>query len=185
MIQAIDLTGIVKQSSDLVALRAYVQQLVGQPFLHFRFSYGDELTVHLGEPQEYVSPKMQHLTKGSYIICARGSQWFLKSLEKAEVLVGAKEGNSKVDLGSLTKKLDCELAAAQVANVDVLAIETPANNNIAYGLSLTFSNETVFSIHPTSHESDDIIADWEVFTPHGRYLRVGPGCIWSYIESRQ
>ena len=41
---------------------------MGQPFLFFRVSYGDELTVHLGEASQYSHPRMKRRRKGSYVV---------------------------------------------------------------------------------------------------------------------
>ena len=74
MLATVDLRGVQTRSADSELLQAYLQQMVGQPFLHFRFSYGDELNLHLGQPRPYSSPKLAHLVKGSYVLGARASR---------------------------------------------------------------------------------------------------------------
>jgi len=76
-----------------------------------------------------------------------------------------------------------------VASVDVL----PSAGG--FGLTLVLSDRSTLIILPAppspSDEGEekmlvgDDLADWEVFTPHDRYLRVGPGQRWSYRESNR
>jgi len=65
MISFVDLRATRERSADYLELRAYLQQLVGQPFLFLRFSYGDELTLHVGQPTQYRSSRLTHLARGS------------------------------------------------------------------------------------------------------------------------
>jgi len=60
------------------------------------------------------------------------------------------------------------------------------------GLALGFSDQTRFIIRPEPPYSEDVnsddedlpeIADWEMYTPLGRYLTVGPGQKWAYLPS--
>ena len=43
--------------------KRHLQQLVGEPFLHLRFSYGDELALHFGAARPYDSPRMKGHSK--------------------------------------------------------------------------------------------------------------------------
>lgn len=79
MLATVDLRGVQTESSDQVLLNAYLQQLIGEPFLHCRFSYGNELTLHFGQPREPQSKKLKHLVVGSFILGARASDWYLKT----------------------------------------------------------------------------------------------------------
>jgi hypothetical protein len=70
-----------------------------------------------------------------------------------------------------------------VAKVDMLAIDG------GFALDLMLSDRSTFFMVPTPLDpveelsEEDPVADWELFTPHGRYLRVGPGLHWSYLAS--
>src|SRR5947209_8597830 len=79
MIELIDLKETRCDRSDLSDLQNLLKQLVGQPFLFVRVSYGDELRLHLGDMQGYSNAKMQGRTRGSYIVGARGSSWIVYS----------------------------------------------------------------------------------------------------------
>src|SRR4051812_16074990 len=80
MTGAIDLRGVYKPAGpDDASLRSYLSQLIGEPFLFARVSYGNELQLHFGTPREAKSPKLRNRVRGSYILGVRGSAWHLKS----------------------------------------------------------------------------------------------------------
>src|SRR5437868_466461 len=82
MVTAVDLNSIRKPAAnDAAGLLGYLQQLVGEPFLFFRPSYGDELTLHFGTPKEAVSAKLKERVRGSYVLTLRGSIWTLVSVK--------------------------------------------------------------------------------------------------------
>jgi hypothetical protein len=79
-------------------------------------------------------------------------------------------------------------AGSVVSRIDTL----PAPGG--FGLLLGLSDRSTLVILPpppsephagdgTDDEDDVEVADWELFTPHDRYLRVGPGARWSYLDS--
>src|SRR5436305_1312348 len=106
MLGAIDLQTVQQKSTDPVALQMVLQQLIGQPFLQLRFSYGDELNLHFGQPREYSSPKMKHLIKGSYILGTRASNWHLRPSAPPMLIIGSKEfqGEPPANLKPLTRE---------------------------------------------------------------------------------
>lgn len=188
MIQTINYRGTKMKSEDELLLGAYLQQLVGLPFLQFRFSYGDELSLHLGKPTKYESPKLRHLRKGSFILGARASNWYAKGSDDAVVLVGRATSPA-----SMSDKAGIEQASHIKKGAKVLsAAINPVRNrkkNVGFGVSIAFSDGASFSIVPeiASNEMDggDDVADWQLFTPYERFLRVGPGPKWSYLPSRR
>src|SRR5215212_3270857 len=95
MLGTVDFSAIEQESADPFLLEVYLQQLVGQPFLHFHFSYGDELSVHLGEPRAYSTPKLQHRVKGSYVLGTRASSWYLTTATPPNVVLGFQETPSR------------------------------------------------------------------------------------------
>ena len=194
MIARVDLHATVESASGHDRLRMYLQQLVGQPFLLLRFSYGDELTVHLGEPRQYRSPKMSDSKKGSYIVAARASSWFLKTGSPPRVMAGLSRPipfRSK-DLVHLTpvqaEKSESLKIGARVLCAEVFAFSEGRDTADAFGLAVLLEEGASLLILPsaTSRRGTQLadVADWEVFTPHERYLRVGPGLRWSYLPSR-
>lgn len=197
MMLRVDLHGVEEKATDLRVLQAYLQQLIGQPFLHFRFSYGDELSLHFGQPRPYESPRMKHLFKGSYILGTRASRWYLRSESHAAVVIGSDEflPPQASTLRVLTKQ---ELESGElvqrgarivVASGIPLAGASPGTALSSYGLTLSLSDGSSLVIAPEAAASvapeEEASADWELFTPYERYLRVGPGLQWSYLPSRQ
>jgi hypothetical protein len=194
LIAVVDFRAARRRSSDHCELRAYLQQLVGQPFLLIRFSYGDEFTLHLGQPREYRSSKLSHLTKGSYVIGARASSWFLKAHRPPSVIIGTAQPMSKA--AKHLKPLKPELLeaskllrlGARIVCVDAITLGTGRRSAYGFGLSVLFEDETSLLILPSptprQRQRSSQIADWEVFTPYDRYCRVGPGLHWSYLPSR-
>jgi hypothetical protein len=193
MLATIDLTGIEPASVDSAALQAYLQQLVGQPFLHFRFSYGDELSLHFGQPRAYSSPKMKHLMKGSYILGTRASNWYIRTASPPAVIVGAQQFQAQPANG-FKHLTELELEAsnfvqrgANIVCVYAVPYALVDASPSGCGLSLLLSDGSSLLIMPESTEdagpTEDDIADWELFTPYQRYLRVGPRMKWAYLPS--
>ncbi|MBX9680054.1 MAG: hypothetical protein K2X38_14930 [Gemmataceae bacterium] len=193
MLLSVDLRGIEQDGTDLVLLQAYLQPLIGQPFLHFRFSYGDEVGLHFGDPHPYSFPKMKHLTKGSFILGTRASKWLFSAPSRSLVILGCDDRrfDSQSSLRTLSK-IDLETTdvlqpGKVVESVSLIHGSIFGLAATGIGLSLRFSNGTSLAIIPSPPEnsaSEGDIADWEFFTPYDRYLRVGPGQKWSYLPSR-
>ncbi len=193
MLETVDLRGVRTKSKEAEGLRAYLQQLVGEPFLLFRFSYGDELFFHFGLPRGYASGKLKHLTQGSYVVGARASKWFLKAVSPPVVAFTSEPGSvpAPPERKPITRR-EIESAlffqrGARVVSANPILWDARPGASLAFGLSLTLSDGSSLLIGPSSSEqpsSEDDVADWEVFTPYDRYLRVGPRMQWSYLPSR-
>lgn len=192
MLAMIDLRGEQTKSGDTLQLQAYLQQLVGEPFLHFRFSYGDELALHFGTARGYDSPRMKHRVKKSYILGMRASNWYLKSSSPSVLVIGSADNAGDLrGIVALTKEQLEAAAFIRPGSIVVSANVRPMTNPTmaaGYGVSLDLSDGSAFlvrpeAIHSESPESD--IADWELFTPYERFLRVGPGLEWSYLSTRR
>ena len=194
MIASVDLRATREQSSNHLELRAYLQQLVGQPFLLIRFSYGDELTLHFGQPRQYRSSKLAHLTKGSYIIGARASSWFLRTDSPPTVVIGTARPASFASkhLRPLTYEQVEESvllrAGARVVGVDAIMLGTGRRSAYGFGLSALLEDGASLLVLPPPivkrNSRSGHVADWEIFTPYERYFSVGPGLRWSYLTSR-
>lgn len=191
MLQSVDLLAVESTSSDQQLLRAYLQQLANQPFLQFRFSYGDELSLHFGSPRSYSSARLKHLNKGSYIIAARASNWFLRTAEPPRAIMGTSDPASS-DQESLTKE-DLETSSFVRQGARILAAEpilyTSGSDAAAgFALSLLLSDGTSFFLCPNLDspiQEEEPLCDWEVFTLYERCLEVGPGLQWAYVDTRE
>lgn len=194
MLGTLDLRGVQQDSHEVTALRGYLQQLVGQPFLHARFSYGDELTLHFGEPRESRSKRLAHRSEGSYIVAARASSWYLKTASGPTVTMAATAAAPNIPNGfvALTteqiERSELTQPGGRIIVADAI-FAWPEAAASGFSCSLLFSDGSSLLIVPESEISAnaekavDDVADWEVFTPHDRYLRVGPGASWSYLPS--
>lgn len=195
MLGMIDVHDVRENSDDLAALRAFLQQIVGEPFLHARFSYGDELMLHFGAPSKLRAAKLAHLSEGSYIVAARASSWYLKTTRGSAVTVTS-NGLASSDQDGAKRLTTEQIEGRQLIEPGariVSATATAAGSEsiaTAFSCSLLLSDGSSLLIVPESdadNDFDDVtddVADWEVFTPHERYLRVGPGRNWSYLPSR-
>lgn len=191
MIALVDPHGTRQRSSNGLELRALLQQLVGQPFLFARFSYGDELTLHFGKATSYRNPKLRGLRSGSYSFGARASEWFLCT--EPAVLVGTQESmrrprNVAAVTGDEIERSRLLRPGARVVAIDAIPLRTARGALYGFGLSMLFSDGPALVVLPRpprrrSTARQDDIADWEIFLPHHRYLAVGPGRRWSYLPS--
>lgn len=180
-----------KQSANVDLLAVYLQQLLGQPFQFLRFSYGDELTLHLGTLREPRGRSKSSKPKGSYIIGARASAWFLNAPGQALIYSSATGKAKKAQPLALISKEDIESSHLVRPGERIVAavpyLIRSARKPLGIGLTLVLSDGFSVSILPsmTSRAKSGrvAVADWEVFTPHNRYLRVGPGARWSYLDS--
>ena len=185
MLGTIDLREIHSASSETEVLLAYFQQLVGQPFLLCRVSYGDELSLHFGEPRPYRSPKLKHLVKGSYVLGLRASRWHLRSESPPIVVIGSLPDSVQPN-GSIRTLTNRELEQANYIQRGALVMTANViPNGSGYGLSLEFSDGASLIAVPERADPGETVADWELFTPYSRLLRVGPGLTWEYIDSQK
>lgn len=193
MIALLDFRATLECSSDHTRLRTCLQQLLGQPFLLMRLSYGDEVTLHFGQPGRYRSSKLAHLTKGSYVIGARASSWFLKTDEPPTVLMGTARPmsiaakNFKRLTPEQVETSNALRVGARIVCTEAIQLETK-ESTYGFGFSAALEDGASLLIvpprAPKKRARGNDVADWEVFTPHDRYLTVGPGLRWSYLPSR-
>jgi hypothetical protein len=192
MVATVDLHGDYKSTpGETRGLWLLLQQIVGLPFLFFHQSYGEELTLHLGAQVEPRSAKLQRRARGSCVLTFRASVWTLVS-EPQHSFVFADTG---IDLPSnLARRLELneleEHAPIEAGSPVVRATPFLTEETGGFGLLLSFADESRLMIRPVPATFEDQenalpeIADWELFTPFGRYLRVGPGRQWEYLRSR-
>ncbi len=193
MVATVDLRSTCESASDdITGLWTYLQQLVGQLFLFFRQSYGDELTLPLGTPRKSVSPSLRRRIRGSYVLTRGGSTWSLLSGIQSELTLAdpclkpETTHARQLDLAELEKTLPIEPGTP-------VELVRPFRSDATggFGLLLVFADQSRLMIRPSpillldsNTDEPSEIADWELFTPYGRYLRVGPGRTWTYLPSR-
>jgi hypothetical protein len=177
---------------DLADLQGYLLQLEGQPFLFAQVTYGDELTLHFGTPQEFHSPKIRRRIRGAYVLTARASAWRLHSMPQGCLVYAGSLPHSPALAGRKTigtqelEQLTLIEPGSRVVAADILGFRLPWGIE----LGLSFSDGSTFFLTPlpagtetNGAEGLPPIADWELFTPHGRVLLVGPGFKWEYADA--
>jgi len=192
MVTAVDLREVRElHSDDKLGLSIYLQQLIGHPFLFFRQSYADEMMLHLGTPIP-AHPKLKRRVRGAYVLTFRGSLWTLlsgphRSLTIADPFLIPPPGSQQLELKDLEKSPPVTPGARVV-----LAMPFFDKAVGGFGLALGFSDESTLMLRPsptlelgTEGEELPEIADWELFTPYGRYIKVGPGPKWGYLSSEK
>ncbi len=193
MIDLIDLAKVRAQSTDLDDLQLVLKQLIGQPFLSFRISYGDELRIHLGEGRPLDHPRLKGMVSGSHVIGTRASSWSVRSEPQAVLLTcdaGDPDGEETKVPSERSRDIHIIEAGTYIAPGTILRLATAINVKGGYGLWLKFTDDSeIFVIPPppgppTPEDIEWPVADWEVITPNERLLVVGPGRSWSYPDSR-
>ncbi len=186
-----DLDTPVATSIDVAELRALLEILVGQPVFDLCFVYPDELTLHLGQEVPYGTDKLSRQSRGSFVLGTSASGWRL-NLSDPPSLVTRTVPAGDVETEWLTnqEKRDLErrgesLRGRTVATLDLRIEPESAEGSTCIGLRLGFAGGSSFSILPTPdpNEPPDGIPDWELLTPFGHHLQVGPGLRWSYLPS--
>ena len=166
----------------------YLAALVGQRCLKARLSYGDELKLHFGDPQPVTNPKLASTQRGAWVLATRASAWrvYIKPLGQvpdADLQMGSKPPLDMATPESMASYAD-KLSGCEVVSAYATWWFHPPG--MAPGLLLIFGDGSSFELAPIF--AGDIIegeevADWELFTPHRMYLRVGPGPVWSNLRA--
>ena len=179
-----DLKQAVQQTGEkLSGLQACLILLKGEAFQFARVSYGDELTLHLGNLRSARSAKLK-LQYGSYIIGVRASSWQIK--KGTRVVTSAEDGVDGKTAGHGKELTSAELEQStfiEPGSKVISAKPFPVKPTNSIGLQIEFTDGSTVSVFPQelAAEADGLpeIADWEVTMPEG-HLSVGPHLVWSY-----
>ncbi len=155
----------VKTAKDLESLKEITNKLLREPCWKVNLSYGDELTLHIGEKVAYSQKSMAHREKGSWILGTRATWW--KIMFTNQTLVTSDE-----DSEILNQRIHI------IENTKVVAFEI---DYLDLSLSIIFSNEYELVLCPDKEDFD--LPYWELFTPDQMLLKFGPGSAWSYIRA--
>jgi hypothetical protein len=185
---------------------AALLQLIGEPFLFMRRSYGDELVFHFGERILGPVRKTKHgefqYEHGTFSLHLRGSAWVVKPGYKVDQVLSAFSSDHQAEIGKVlgaapsAASVETEATitpGARVTAVIPFPVERPPVKGI--GLRVELSDGSSVVIIPTPDEppesvpegtpiyeiEDHKIIDWHLRTPHG-ILEVGPGMVlkWQY-----
>jgi hypothetical protein len=162
-------TNIVKQvtqATDLEQLREIISGVIGEICWRASLSYGDELSLHIGARIPYSQKSLAGKEKGEWILGTRGSLWKLDSVSE-----------------TLTTSEDAPEIIRQKAHaIEGTTITSFETSYPELALTITFDNGCKLALMP-SPEDDFDLPYWEMFTPHGMILKVGPSTMWSYTRS--
>ena len=143
------------QSHDCERLRFCLEQLIGEPFLNFKFSYGDELSLNFGQPCSSKSSKLKHFAQGSYVVSTRASKWqFIHSDVLSDFSVTRFALLPLIPTfirrsSSPSTKRELEKSSIPKDGCHIKLVNTYISNS-AFGLVLVFSDDSGFSIWPSS-----------------------------------
>lgn len=161
----------------------FASQLMGEPFLFARPTYGEELTLHFG--CRVTQPKTQK-PRGSHVLSCRASVWFIKPGTVPVIMSnGLVSTNDTDSVGKSFDIAELEDSRYVAEHARIIAVDCyPVKPFEGIGLSLKLSDGTQFQIIPIppDRENDEHgppVADWQLLTPRG-FLQAGPGSIWSF-----
>ena len=180
--------------ADEKKFNLYLLQLVGEPFLFARKSYGDELVLNFGELQKAPSRKVRGVEfvyeHGTYRVLSRGSAWLMKSgtrIATNGLMTDLDNDAIPVDKMDFVTNPPISVGAV-VTGIKPFSVLRPGIDGI--GLRVDVSDGSTIVVIPTPEESTEVLppevqfhelSDWEVITPSGR-IEVGPGRKWSWFE---
>ncbi|MBX9628768.1 MAG: hypothetical protein K2X82_33550 [Gemmataceae bacterium] len=190
MAAVVDFRGTVPRTRDDVrGLQPYIRQLVGEPFLFARESYGDELTLHFGQEVELPPFRGRRRTEGTHVLTLRASKWWIKSVPRAALVASDDPGPGLPGVPVTLRDLELNppiTPGERVAWVEVrpfYGVGWPGGIELAF----RFSDGSFLELRPRYDPEDAVhdLADWELFTPYKRYIKAGPGVQWEYAPSDQ
>jgi hypothetical protein len=175
---------------EIGPLHMYLMQLVNEPFLFARMSYGDELTLHFGDVLEAKSRKLKDRRHGSHILSFRGSPWIFKAgfhpimhTSWGEFVRLAEQPEMRALTRDDIEKNQFIEPGTRVIHASPYAWKKAAST----GVQIQLSDGTTFASIPTpatDEEDPDEVACWELLSPFG-LLKVGPGVKWEFILTKE
>jgi len=181
---------------DVTSFGDHLLQLVGEPFLFSRRSYGDELVLHYGERLLGPVRRNKHgefrYEHGTHSLHLRGSAWVIKGGRIPSIANGGFHADPQPELADGVGQGNNEreppiTPGARVTAAIPFSVEREAVKG--FGLRIDLADGSSAIVLPTPEELDEEpvpvgttlpeIADWELRTPHG-ILVVGPGLKWEF-----
>lgn len=159
------------------ALQRVMEGLIGEICHQVDFSYGDELQLDFGEMTAYSHPKLAHLSKGSWQLATRATEWTLNQNNK--VLISEIDNYNQTETDPILWDLNNPKMAVlhkiqQVQGKKVNDFIIDANS---MGLTLFFEDNYQFVLKPDLQD-DSGLSYWELMLPNEQILIVGPGLSW-------
>jgi hypothetical protein len=151
---------------DLSELKQIIRSIIGQICWSASLSYGDELTLDIGEKIPCKQKVMAGKYQGEWILGTRGSEWSLESPS-----------------GIITSTAEpAEVFEEKVKVIEGTTITDIDTNYPDLVLIVGFSNGYQLKVFPDL-EDDFELSYWELFTPNNRLVTLEPGGIWTNRRS--
>ncbi|BBC23491.1 hypothetical protein [Pseudanabaena sp. ABRG5-3] len=158
-------------------LKGIMEGLIGETCHQVDFSYGDELQLDFGEMTAYAHPKLAHLSKGSWQLSTRATEWTLRQNNK--VLISEIDNYNKAEIDPILWDLNNpEIAVLH----KVQQLQGKKMNDFiidvnSMGLILFFEDNYQLVLK-TDLQDDSGLSYWELMLPNEQILIVGPGLSW-------
>lgn len=156
----------VTKSTDLEPLTEITSGALGETCWRASLSYGDELSLHIGARIPYSQKSMLGKEKGEWILGTRATSWRLDS--SSETLA--------------TSEDEPEILKQKIQAIENTRITALSTSYPELALTVIFNNGCKLILFPRAEDNSDL-PYWEIFTPSGMVLKVGPGAIWLYVRS--
>jgi hypothetical protein len=151
---------------DLSELKQIIRSIIGQICWSASLSYGDELTLDIGEKIPCKQKVMAGKYQGEWILGTRGSEWSLESPS-----------------GIITSTAEpAEVFEEKVKVIEGTTITDIDTNYPDLVLIVGFSNGYQLKVFPDLEDDFDL-SYWELFTPNNRLVTLEPGGIWTNRRS--
>ena len=158
-------------------LRGIMQRLIGETCHQVDFSYGDELQLDFGKMTAYAHSKLAHLSKGSWQLSTRATEWTL--MHNNKVLISEIDNYNKTEIEHTL--WDLNNPQIRVLQKIQQLQEKQINNFVIDGnsmsLTLFFEDDYQLALKPDLQD-DSGLSYWELMMPNEQILIVGPGSSW-------
>jgi hypothetical protein len=155
----------ITKAEDLDTLQGITRKILGELCWDAGLSYGDELSVEIGQKIPYTQKSMAGVAHGAWSLGTRGSEWTLE-------LQGEVIASSQLEPEEIKQKVKV------IEGTKISIFETTYPDLI---LIVGFSNGCQLKVFPDFEDLD--LSCWELFTPDLMLLEMGPGRVWSYIPA--
>ena len=170
-------------------LQAMLRAVVGELFRFVRFSYPNQLTIHLGDLEMRRVGRFGDKPFGTYFLGVLASAWVLKSGREPRTISNpaadpfAMSGPDGLPIDKAAVVADPLITpGARVVSAEAFLTTFHCGG---YGLRIRFSDDAALVVLPSSEERDERgtpipVADWVVISPLGA-LDAGPGAAWKFF----
>lgn len=175
-------TSIFDSQTDLKQIiQIITKKIIGEICRQVDFSYGDELQLDFGEMTAYSHPKLAHLTRGSWQLNTRATEWILKHNNK--VLISDIDNYNRIEqemFPFVWNSTESETKVLETAKqLEDKKLNDLIVDDVSMSLILFFEDNYQFIVKPDLQDNSGL-AYWELIMPNEQVLIVGPKFFWEY-----